>query len=66
MSLQAKLDALKANFENKAPPEVLTVMHQSTAELIATGQAERALKAGDRSRVFKPADSKARPIARAG
>ncbi len=62
MSLQAKLDALKANFETKAPPEVLTVMHQSTAELIATGQAERALKAGDRAPVFNLADSEGKLV----
>ena len=47
MSLQDKLDAFKADFEgNKAPPQVVAVMHKATADLIASGQAERALKAG--------------------
>lgn len=57
MTLQAKLDALKANFETKAPPEVVAAMHKFTAELIASGQAERALKAGDRAPVFALQDS---------
>lgn len=50
MSLQAKLDAFKADFEsNKAPPEVVAVMHRATAALVASGQAEKVLKAGDRA-----------------
>jgi len=48
MSLQDQLDAFKAEFEGKrAAPEVLTIMHRATADLIATGQTDRALKAGD-------------------
>jgi peroxiredoxin len=47
MSLQDKLDAFKADFEGKkAPPHVVAIMHRATADLIATGQAERAAKAG--------------------
>lgn len=57
MTLQAKLDAIKANFETKAPPEVLALMHKATAELIASGLASRALKAGDRAPVFTLVDS---------
>ena len=54
MSLQDKLDAFRAEFETKkAPPEVVAVFHKSTAELIATGQATRALKAGDRAPAFR-------------
>lgn len=57
MSLQATLDAYKADFEtNKAPPEVVAVMHRATADLVATGQAERALKAGDRAPAFSLSD----------
>ena len=57
MSLQATLDAYKADFEtNKAPPEVVAVMHRATADLVATGQAERALKAGDRAPTFSLSD----------
>lgn len=57
MSLQATLDAYKADFEtNKAPPEVVAVMRRVTADLAASGQAERALKAGDRAPAFSLTD----------
>jgi peroxiredoxin len=57
MSLQERLDAFKADFEtNKAPPQAIAVLHKSTDELIASGQAERALKAGDKAPVFALAD----------
>ena len=58
MSLQDKLDAFKAEFEGKkAPPEVVAVFHRSTAELIASGQAARALKVGDRAPAFRLPDT---------
>jgi peroxiredoxin len=58
MSLQERLDALKADFEgNKAPPAVVKIMHRATAELIASGQAAHALKAGDRAPSFSLPDS---------
>jgi peroxiredoxin len=58
MSLQDKLDAFKADFEaNKAPPQVVAVMRKATADLIATGQAERALKAGARAPEFALPDA---------
>jgi peroxiredoxin len=53
MSLQDKLDAFKADFEGKkAPPEVVAVMHKATADLIASGQAERTLKVGAQAPTF--------------
>ncbi len=57
MSLQDRLDALKANFEAgklgfKPGPEVLDIMHRATAELIASGQALNAKKAGDEAPEF--------------
>jgi len=53
MALQDKLDALKTKFETEmAPPDVVAVLHRSTDELIASGQASRALKAGDRAPAF--------------
>jgi len=58
MSLQDRLDAYKADFEaNKAPPAVVAAFHKSTDELIASGQAWRALKAGDRAPSFNLADA---------
>jgi peroxiredoxin len=52
MSLQAKLDAFKADFEAgkppyNVPPPVIETMHRATAELIASDAASRAKKAGD-------------------
>ena len=52
MSLQAQLDAFKADFEAGKPPysvprSVIETMHRATAELIASGAAQRAKKAGD-------------------
>lgn len=57
MSLQAKLDAFKADFEAGKPPysvphSVIDVMRRATAELVASGAAERAVKAGDRAPSF--------------
>ncbi len=58
MSLQDKLDAFKADFEaNKAPPQVVAIIHKATDDLIATGQAERALKAGVRAPEFALPDA---------
>ena len=52
MSLQDKLDAFKADFEAGKPPysvprSVIETMHRATAELIESGAAQRAKKAGD-------------------
>ena len=57
MSLQAKLDAFKADFEAGKPPynvapAVIDVMRRATAALKASGQAERAKKVGDKAPVF--------------
>jgi len=49
MSLKEKLDAMRADKDEGRlfPPDVVALMHKSTADLVASGQAERALKAGD-------------------
>jgi peroxiredoxin len=66
MSLQYKLDAFKADFEgNKAPPHVVAIMHKATAELTASGQADRALKAGDKAPVFTLPDADGKPVSSA-
>jgi peroxiredoxin len=53
MALQDKLDAFKAQFEGKkAPPGVVAIMRKATNDLIASGQADRALKVGDRAPEF--------------
>ena len=59
MSLQDKLDAFKADFEgNKAPPHVVAIMHKATADLVASGQPERALKAGAKAPSFALPDAR--------
>jgi peroxiredoxin len=57
MALQDRLDALKADFEAgrfplKPSKEALEIMHRATAELIQSGQAQRAKKAGDTAPEF--------------
>jgi peroxiredoxin len=67
MSLQAKLDAFKADFEAGKPPysaprAVIEIMHRATAELIASGAAQRALKAGDRVPTFVLQDANGKTV----
>ena len=63
MSLQDKLDALRAKFEsNTALASTVATIHKATAELIASGQAEMALKAGDRAPSFVLPDSDGRTV----
>jgi peroxiredoxin len=68
MSLQATLDALKADFiagkfPLKPSREQLAAMDRATAELIAGGQAQRAKKAGDRAPEFTLKDADGKPVA---
>jgi len=67
MSLQDRLDALKADFEGgkfpvKPSAGQLDAMHRATAELIANGQAQRALKAGDKAPDFVLNDPDGNPV----
>lgn len=67
MSLQAKLDAFKADFEAGKPPysvprSVIETMHRATDELIAAGAAGRALKAGDVAPSFVLNDADGKPV----
>ncbi|WP_397452979.1 peroxiredoxin-like family protein [Pseudomonas sp. NA-150] len=70
MTLQAKLDAFKADFVAGKPPynapaEVHVIMKRATAELIASGQAERALKVGDKAPAFTLDDPDGKPVSSA-
>lgn len=70
MNLQTKLDAFKADFKAGKPPFnapafVHPIMERATAELIASGSAERALKAGDRAPEFALNDPDGRPVSSA-
>jgi len=64
MSLKEKLDAMRADKEEGRifPPNVVAQMHKSTAELVASGQAERALKAGDLAPGFVLPDANGAPV----
>jgi len=67
MTLQAKLDAFKADFEAGKPPysvphSVIETMHRATAELIASGAATQALKAGDKAPAFTLDDPDGHPV----
>lgn len=67
MPLQEKLDAFKADFEAGKPPysvphPVIETMHRATAELIASGAAQRALKAGDQAPAFTLNDPDGHPV----
>jgi peroxiredoxin len=70
MTLQATLDAFKADFEAGKPPysvprSVIEVMHRATRELISSGAAQRALKAGDKAPPFTLKDPENNPISSA-
>jgi hypothetical protein len=57
MTLQQKLDDLKAKFESGGPPRnapkaIIEAFYRATEELRQSGLAERALKAGDRAPAF--------------
>jgi len=63
LPLQGKLDALKAEFETHfAPPAVVEALHRSTAELIASGAQNRALKAGQTAPEFTLPDADGDPV----
>jgi peroxiredoxin len=70
MTLQAKLDAFKADFEAGKPPynvpySVIETMHRATAELVASGAAARAIKAGDKAPDFTLTDPDGRLVSSA-
>ena len=67
MSLQDRLDAFKADLEGgrlhiKPTQEVLDTMHRATAELVASGQALHAKKAGDKAPEFTLNDPDGNPV----
>ena len=58
MSLQDTLDAMRASFESKLPPEIVNTMHQATEDLMQSGIMERVLKVGDQAPRFSLPDHK--------
>ncbi|TXI87244.1 MAG: AhpC/TSA family protein [Cupriavidus sp.] len=70
MALQDKLDAFKADFKAgkppyHAPPEIHPIMARATAELIASGQASRAVKPGERAPAFALLDQEGNTVSSA-
>jgi len=70
MTLQAKLDAFKADFKAGKPPynapaEIHPIMERATAELIASGAASKALKVGDKAPLFTLKDPDGHPVSSA-
>ncbi|KOY01531.1 peroxiredoxin-like family protein [Pseudomonas nunensis] len=70
MTLQAKLDAFKADFKAGKPPynapaEIHPVMARATAELIASAAAGKALKVGDKAPLFTLKDPDGNPVSSA-
>ena len=68
MSLQARLDGFRADFEAGKPPysmprRVIETMHRATAELIASGVGSRALEAGDTAPRFVLNDANGNAVA---
>jgi peroxiredoxin len=67
LTLQDRLDAFKADFVAgrltfKPSREALDIMHRATDELIASGQAQRARKAGDVAVEFTLNDPDGKPV----
>ncbi len=56
MSLQDQLDAFKARFKTQAPAGAFEAFARSTQELIDSGQADRAIAAGDAAPDFTLTD----------
>lgn len=70
MTLQAKLDAFKADFEAGKPPynvphAVIETMHRATTELQASGLAARAKTVGDKAPAFTLKDPDGHPVSSA-
>lgn len=67
MPLQDRLNAFKADFEAgrlplKPTAHAIEIMHRATAALIATGQAQRARKAGEAAPEFTLNDPDGQPV----
>jgi thiol-disulfide isomerase/thioredoxin len=65
MSLQDELDAHRAQSEARRPPEITAVMRKVTADLVASGQAGRALGLGALAPAFTLPGPDGKPIASA-
>lgn len=62
MRLKQELDAIKAAFNRTVSPHVVSTLRAETHELIASGLAARALKAGDRAPTCSLTDARGRTV----
>lgn len=62
MTLQEKLDKLKADFEAKASAEALEIMHRATDDLRNSGIMQQVLKIGDRAPEFDLKNADENPV----
>lgn len=53
MTLQGRLDRIRAGFEAQAPAAALEIMHRATLDLRDTGIAERAIHEGQQAPDFR-------------
>ena len=58
MPLQDTLDAMRASFESKLPPDIVNTMHQATDGLAQSGIMDGVLKMGDPAPRFSLPDHK--------
>jgi len=49
MSLQAELDAFRADYMKTVPPDIREAMERADMQLAASGIVQRALKTGDQA-----------------
>ncbi|MDJ0782134.1 MAG: hypothetical protein QNJ22_09180 [Desulfosarcinaceae bacterium] len=56
MPLQTTLDAMRASFESKLPPDAVATMHHATEALLQSGIMDRVLKVGDTAPHFSLPD----------
>jgi hypothetical protein len=61
MSLQARLDRIREDFEKTAPPAALEVMHRAIDELRESGIIDGVVGEGQRAPDFTLEDSRGRP-----
>ena len=57
MTLQEKLNNLKANFEKSAPKEAIEIMHRATNDLSSSGILDGVVKTGDTAPEFELKDN---------
>ena len=58
MSLQETLDAMRASFESKLPPETVHTMHHATEALMQSNIMDQVLKVGEQAPHFALPDHK--------